>query len=673
MRTGSAFGVRLSFSRLISALLLCALASAAPAADPWSVLAEAAATRDAGEARKQLEALLLEQPDFHAGHFNLGTLLLDSDPEAAAAHLERATASPQAELAADAWHNLALARWKQGRLEDAVAAAGKAVELRPDQPEAQRLRDELRRVLIARADEARRKAEEEARKLHLATRALPDAHVGEAYDQRIAAAGGKPDYRFSLGAPAAPAKAPAAGMPAPAPAPAALPEGFVLDADGRLHGTPAKAGRYDLPLAIRDAAGTTIDGALTLTVIPAPAITTAQLPEAILGSPYQAELASEGLADPAWTVDGLPPGLALQPGRGASATIRGTPERAGAFTLRVTADDGQRRASSAPPPAGGIPLTVSELFAPEQAVLPPATAWAPYRFQLGVRGPPQTYRWQAKPQSGMTIAENGAVGGTPQQAGTLTLHATILAEDGRSRDVTVTLPVNPPPVIQESAPIELTEGQAVDRPLAVAGGTPPYLWHLADGVLPKGLRLDPDGALRGAPTERGTTEVTVALHDHWQAATQQKMTVTVKPSEKKQDQQKDQQKQEDQAKQDQQKDGKQGDQQKQDQQKDGKQGDQQKQDQVRKDPSGQPKDDQQKQQGGQQKQGERQQGDQAKGERGEGQRPAGQDAAQQAQVLNQVAADRWLDQLPKENRGVLRYQLLEGGEKTAPRKDGKTW
>lgn len=682
--------------RLRLALLAAALLASAArldAADPWAVLAEAAATRDPAEARKQLEALLLELPDFYAGHFNLGTLLMDSDRDAAAAHLQTATASPQAELAADAWHNLALVRWKQGRLEDAVAAAAKAVALRSDNQDEVHLRDELRRVLIVRADEARRKAEEEARKLHLAMRTLPDAHVGEEYDQHLAAAGGKPGYQFSLGAApeaakAAPAPsgaaAPAAAAPTTPTPPPALPEGLVLDGDGRVHGVPAKAGSTRVPIAVKDAADATATGEVAITVIPAPAITTAKLPEAIRGSPYQAEIASEGLADPAWTVEGLPPGLTLDQRRGATATIRGTPAQAGAFTLRVRADDGQRHAASAPPPLGGIALPVSDLFAPEVAVLPAATAWAPYQFQLGVRGPAQGYRWTAATQGGISIAANGAVSGTPAQAGTLSLHATITADDGRSREVTVTLPVNPPPVIQEGENIELTELQPVERPLKVAGGTAPYVWNVAEGVLPKGVRLDPDGSLRGSPTEIGNREITVALHDHWQAATQKKLTIAVKKSEKKEEDQKQQAKQDQQQKQDQQ--GKQ-DQQKQDQQQDQQKKDQQaKQDQQKQDQQqrDQQKQDQQKQdqqaKQDQQKQDQQAKQDQQKQDEKGGGKPAGgderrpaQDAAQQAQVLNQAAADRWLDQLPKENRGVLRYQLLEGGEKTPPRKDGKTW
>ena len=97
-------------------------------------------------AQKILEGLLLEQPSFYPAHFNLGTLLMEVDKDRAATHFEQATASPAPELAHDAWYNLALVRWKQGRLDDALIAAGKAVEIDGKNPDTIRLRDELRRV-----------------------------------------------------------------------------------------------------------------------------------------------------------------------------------------------------------------------------------------------------------------------------------------------------------------------------------------------------------------------------------------------------------------------------------------------------------------------------------------------------------------------------------------------
>lgn len=625
---------------MMRAFVLTCLVACSWAADPWSVLGDAAAS-DPAAARARLEALLAEHPGFHPARFNLGTLLMEGDPEIAATHFEIAAGSGTPELARDAWFNLALVRWKQGRLEDAVAAAVKAATLKPDDKDAVQLRDELRRAFLVRQELARLKALEDAKKLRLG-KAIPDAHVGEAYDQRAPAVGGTAPYRFALGKDAK------------------LPEGLTLDSDGRLHGTPTRDGRHDLALVVQDTKEVSVSGTVALVVQPAPAITTTTLPDAILGSPYEATLDSIGMANPRWTVEGLPSGIALSGDRGPQVRLSGTSSVAGSGTLRLRADDGQRHAERT------LTLTVADTFAPDPGVLPPATAWAPYQGKVGVRGPAQEYRWSSPGAGGIALGADGALGGKPDQAGQLSIPATITAADGRTRQVTVTLPVNPPPVIDEGEPITAQVGTPLNRPLKVTGGTPAYAWKLVDGTLPKGLRLDADGALRGAPSEVGDAEVTVALSDRWSASTQLKLAIKVSPKDKqddqkpeeKKDEKKDDQQKQDQAKQDQQQknDGKQ-DQAKQDgkdqQQKDG--------DPKKQDGQGDQKQDQQKPEP---KDGGRDQ--QTAAER------AQQDAAQQAQLINQAAADRWLDQLPKEDRDVLRYQLLDGGN-AKPRKDKKSW
>jgi Tetratricopeptide repeat/Putative Ig domain len=658
---------------VVTALLLVSIYLPINAADPWSAFNDID-TKDKLVAKTRLEALLLEHPGFYPAHFNLGTILMDDDRDAAANHLEQTTASPSAPLQHDAWYNLALVRFKQGRLEDAMTAANKAVTLQPKNEETLKLRDELRRVALVRANEARINAEAEAKKLKLVSTTLPDGHVGEAYDQHLKARGGAGHYRFALGAPPTPATppapiAPGKNGPAPTapqaatttPPPAvALPAGMSLDADGRLHGKPQAAGRHDLPIVVNDSADANVHGVVTWIIQPAPAIVTTTLPEAIVGSSYEAAIQSVGLHNPKWTVTGLPAGLTAATELGPQVRITGTPIAAATVTLQVRADDGERHAE------GTIQLVASDTFAPDVAILPPATAWAAYTHQLGVRGTPQAYRWSSAGAGGLTCKENGQVTGSPGQAGNLSLPVTIHAADGRSRDHVVTIPVNPPPVIDEATPIAINTKQAINRPLKVTGGTPPYIWNVQQGAMPPGLRLDPDGVVRGSATEEGNVTLTVALDDHWLARTQSEITfnITKRPDDENKDEtKKDEQK-------DQQQDQQQGD------QKDQQQADNKSQDQ----PSGEQKDqqkDQQKKDQEQQGQEDQAQKDQQPGEQGQTgtpdkQQQAEQQAEQRAQVLNQAAADRWLDNLPKEDRDVLRYQLLDGGQ-LKPRQDGKTW
>ena len=675
--------------RLVPALLLCAVAlNGASAEDPWDQLATASA-KPPVEATAALEELLRHNPGFQAARFNLGTLLLATDPAKAAEQLTLACAAADTDLAADAAHNLALARWQQGRLEDALAAAEDAAKRKPEHVG---LRDELRRVALARADEARRKAEEEARKLALAATALPAARVAEAYRATVPLRGGTAPYQVAVAqllppaAPAAPAATPgttvtidpladAPAAPVPAPAATPLPAGLTLDPTGVLSGTPLAAGTYQIPVTVRDAANGMAKGTLTLTVLPQPVITTEALPEAIVGQPYTATLAAVGLGTPQWSATGLPAGLTL----GRDGVIRGTPSALGTALVALTASEVVTPPLVAHSAARTLPLAVTDSFAPDA---PPvaATVGAAYQHRLGVRGPSQAYRWSSG-MGPLTVDADGLLHGTPQTEGPLAQAATIHAPDGRSREVSVTVPVNPRPLITAAEPLHLSASSPADVEIPHSGGTPPFTWAVTEGAVPTGVRLDADGHVRGAAHDPGTFELTVQLTDHWQARTQAKVTLQVDPATQPDPKQADKDKKQDQQKQD---DQQQGDK-KQDQQGQQAGTDQQKQGQSK--PGGDDKKPGDKGQGDDQKPADQAQGggkkpeDQAgkdgkeegkDGQGGAGQQTAQQQAEQQAAALNQMAAGRWLDQLPAEDRSVLRYQLLEGGERK-PEKQGKSW
>ena len=652
MKRGAGSGER-GAGRIAAGLLLAAWLSAA---DPWAELT-ALSAKPAVEAEPGLEELLRRNPGFHAARFNLGTLLLPKDATKAAEQLQLATAATDPALAADAWHNLALARWKQGRLEEALAAADSAAK---GNPEYRALRDELRRVAVVRADAARRQAEEEAKRLALALNTMPEARVGEAYRANLPVRGGAPPYRVALDQPQ-PAgttvtldpdrSAPAQPSPAP---PSPLPPGLALAVDGTLSGTPTTPGSYRLPVSISDSAQASIKGQVTVVVVRQPAITTAALPEAIIGLPYAAALEAVGMTQPRWTATGLPPGLSLSAGR-----VSGTPTALGTYPVTVAAEQvvipplTPRRAERV------IELAVTNSFAPD-APPPPATAGAAYEHRLGVRGPAQAYRWSAPPGL-LEVDPDGRLHGTPQAEGTVSRPATIQAADGRSRDVTLTIPVNPRPLIAVEGPVRLQAGSPADQALAHTGGTPPFVWKTGEGSLPAGLRLDPDGHVRGVAKDPGSTTITVQLEDRWKAKTQASVTVQVDPAPKPQDDAKDQQ---DQAKQDQRQDQQQGD-----PSGSGKQ-DSAKADQALQD---QPKPTE-PQPASQPTPAERSAADKQQAAAAEAKKEQERQEREQAAALNQMAADRWLDQLPAEDRGVLRYQLLDGGEKKPdPKHQGKTW
>jgi len=121
--------------------------------------------------------------------------------------------------------------------------------------------------------------------------------------------------------------------------PTSLPKGLVLEATGRLHGTPTElvTGRTMTILA-NDDSGNTDKHTFDLTVAPG-RIVSASVPSAFVAQPYRAVLQAEHLATPLhWKIvtNSLPRNLSLDPRTG---IIRGTPREPGNTRLKIEATD----------------------------------------------------------------------------------------------------------------------------------------------------------------------------------------------------------------------------------------------------------------------------------------------------------------------------------------------
>ena len=472
--------------------------------DRWSRLERAVMLandkREAGI--EAIEDLLVDEPAFHPAHYNLGNLLLPVDPAKAERHYSSAVETRVPKLASSAWHNMALARYEQGRIEAALEAAEEAVRLEPDGKDLIHTRDELRRLLLERREAARKAAEEAARKLRIITLELPPIWVTEATTATIEAAGGAGGpYRFSAG--------PESGMPA----------GLTLAPDGIVSGAPAAGtvGEHEVTVVVSDNADATAEGTVRVIVLPQPAITNPdlQLEEAITRQPYRATITTTGMFPGEWKVEGLPPGLSFTP-KGANAVITGTAaaDSEGDYVIQASLNDGIHSVSAE------LTLKVSkESFVPASRELPQATAWRPYHHRLQVRGAPGEYRWEAADTNGIHVDSRGEVSGKPEAAGRFQVPVMIIAEDGRSRDFVLDFTVNAPPVIDEPEPRELTVSKPVQEALTVKHGTAPYTWSSID-QLPAGLELTEQGALVGVPREAGEFTIAVAVDDHWGAHTE---------------------------------------------------------------------------------------------------------------------------------------------------------
>jgi hypothetical protein len=73
-----------------------------------------------------------------------------------------------------------------------------------------------------------------------------------------------------------------------------------------------------------------------------------------------------------------------------------------------------------------------------------------------------------------------------------------------------------------------TVNSPYSQTLAAAGGTAPYTWSLATGVLPSGLALDATtGAITGTPTAAGTVSFTVKVTDSKAATASAARSITI--------------------------------------------------------------------------------------------------------------------------------------------------
>lgn len=160
--------------------------------------------------------------------------------------------------------------------------------------------------------------------LAVTSRTLPDGVAGTDYGTAaLAAVGGTEPYTWSLTV-------------------GALPDGLQLSADGKITGTPTKAGTFTFAVQVMDK--TELVASQTLSIVVEPVepelvVVTQELPDGTVGAGYRQALTATGAADGVYhwtvTVGSLPPGLTLSD----DGVISGTPSAAGTFAFTVSVND----------------------------------------------------------------------------------------------------------------------------------------------------------------------------------------------------------------------------------------------------------------------------------------------------------------------------------------------
>jgi hypothetical protein len=265
----------------------------------------------------------------------------------------------------------------------------------------------------------------------LTTSTLPDGYLGVGYSETLSASGGKAPLRIVL----------VSGT---------LPAGLQLNGM-TLSGTPTAGGTKGLTFKVEDANLRSSQRSYSLTIQTGMVVTTASLSDAYVGTAYSATLAAGGGTAPlTWSVVGgaVPTGISLS----SSGVLSGTPSAAGATSFDVRVQDSLGKSGTR-----NLSLVV---YAPPQittASLPGGTQDQSYSAQLTASGG-KGARTFSLPSgglpSGLSLASDGTISGTPTETGSFTFTAQVQDQNAKAQQKSLTLVVG----TSTGAPVYLKVG-----------------------------------------------------------------------------------------------------------------------------------------------------------------------------------------------------------------------
>jgi uncharacterized protein YhjY with autotransporter beta-barrel domain len=328
----------------------------------------------------------------------------------------------------------------------------------------------------------------------ISTTSLPQATAESAYSQAVVAAGGATPYSFTLIL-------------------GALPPGLSISSSGTISGTPTADGTFNFTVQVTDAATQTATQPLSLVVVaPTITVTPGSLPNGTAGMAYgQAVTASGGMGPYSFalTSGSLPSGMTLA----SDGTLAGTPTVSGTFNLTITATDnlGFTGAQAYTWTIDAPTITLAP------ATLPGATVAAAYSQVLSASGGTAPYGYAltsgALP-TGMSLASDGTLSGTPTAGGSFSIAITATDALGFSGTQAYTLAVAAPGISLLPATLPgATAGSAYSQVVTANGGVAPYSFAITTGTLPAGLTLASDGTLSGTPTVSGSFNISITATD----------------------------------------------------------------------------------------------------------------------------------------------------------------
>jgi hypothetical protein len=294
-----------------------------------------------------------------------------------------------------------------------------------------------------------------------------------------------------------------------------LPSGVTLldnrNGTATLGGSATSGGIFSLTFTAASAAGVTSQK-FTLMVNQAPAITSANNGAFVAGTKGSFTVTSLGFPAASLTESGaLPSGVTFRDNKDGTATLSGTPNAAGTFSLSLTASNSVGSATQS------FTLAINQTPAITSATVATFNAGASGAFTVSATGSPApSLMEKGTLPTGVSFVDNkngtASLSGTPASGslGSFSISFTASNSAGSStQDFTLT--VNQTPAITSAVSASFQLGVAASFTVTTAGFPTPTL--TAKGTLPAGTVFADNGngtaSLSGTPSQAGAFRITI--------------------------------------------------------------------------------------------------------------------------------------------------------------------
>jgi hypothetical protein len=337
----------------------------------------------------------------------------------------------------------------------------------------------------------------------------------------------------------------------------ALPAGLSMSSSGLISGRPTSSGSSQFWVVLADIPPSsggpawctnpiTAEREFKIDILPGISIQNQTAKPGTIGQAYSEQLTALTLTNSAttpptgnpatsatWSLSSgtLPPGVALAP----NGLLSGTPTAEGSFTFVVRAELDPARWDTET-----LSVTVRQPLAIQAskplAVAPAPTLWevsVPFSAKLSATGGTGTYTYtlaEGALPTGLALAADGTVSGTPKAGGIFRSTIRLADTEGRTLDYAANFGIAQKIAVSTILLKPGKVGKLYRAKLATTGGIAPKTWKVASGPLPKGIKLDRTlGILAGIPTKPGSYRVTFEAKDGLKVTAQKTLRIVVAP------------------------------------------------------------------------------------------------------------------------------------------------